>query len=340
MTNLFTSKTILIPGGSGSWGNELTRQLLEFNPAKIIIYSRGEIAQVAMQRKFNNPKLQFVIGDVRDRNALSRLFASTEIDYVFHLAALKHVPICENEPWEAVATNIAGISNVIDAVLTAGTVKKFFLVSTDKAVDPVNVYGNTKAIAEKMVIKANCRTTRTEFLTIRGGNVLGTNGSIVPYLIEQIQTKNEVTITDRRMTRYFMPVQDAIRLLFFAAEHGIGGETYVMNMPSFYIVDLALLLIDEYGNNDTKMIVTGAREGEKMHETLISKSEVPRTKYINNDFHVIYPAMNVNRLHGQHYWDDYEVFNAVNEHSEFTSYQALKSSELLKQLLQNGGFIK
>lgn len=206
MTNLFTSKTILIPGGSGSWGNELTRQLLEFNPAKIIIYSRGEIAQVAMQRRFNNSKLQFVIGDVRDRNALSRLFASTEIDYVFHLAALKHVPICENEPWEAVATNIAGISNVIDTVLTAGTVKKFFLVSTDKAVDPVNVYGNTKAIAEKMVIKANCQTQRTEFLTIRGGNVLGTNGSLVPFLIEQIRTKNEVTITDRGMTRYFMPV--------------------------------------------------------------------------------------------------------------------------------------
>jgi len=338
MSNIFQNQTILIPGGSGSWGNELTRQLLEFNPKKIIIFSRGEIAQVAMQRKFTDSRIKFVIGDVRDRSAITRVF-SQGIDYVFHLAALKHVPICENEPEEAVTTNILGIMNMIDATIQAGTVNKFFLVSTDKAVDPVNVYGNTKAIAEKMIIKANCRTEKTDFLCIRAGNVIGTNGSLVPFLIDRIKTKNEIILTDRKMTRYFMPIQDAIRLLFFAAEKGIGGEIYVMNMPSFYVDDLAKLLIAEYGNQQTRVNVTGAREGEKIHETLISRSEVPRTKYVNSDFNVIYPAVNVDRTNF-HIWDHPEFgYKTYTPSAVFDSLHSLHDIEYLRQLLQKGGFI-
>jgi UDP-N-acetylglucosamine 4,6-dehydratase len=355
MNEMFKDKTVMITGGSGSWGNELTRQLLEEKafwigpdetrpeitaPAKIIIFSRGEIAQVAMQRKFNDKRIEFVIGDVRDKEALRRVFQKP-IDYVFHLAALKHVPICENEPIEAVHTNIEGISNVITAVIQSGNVKKFLLVSTDKAVDPVNVYGMTKGIAEKLVLKANCQTDNTEFLCVRAGNVIGTNGSLVPFLIDQIKTRNEITITDRRMTRYFMPIQEAISLLFFAAEEGRGGEIYVMNMPSFYITDLAELLIEEYGNSKTVMKEIGAREGEKLHETLISQHEVRRTYRINNNYHVIYPAVFVNRTIF-HMWDHFDLISStyVDPTTVFSSENSLQSKEYLKQLLQLGGFIK
>lgn len=330
---MFENSTILITGGSGSWGNELVRQLLLRDPKRIIIYSRGEISQVAMQRKFNDKRLEFVIGDVRDTVALEKAFRRG-IDYVFHLAALKHVPICENQPYEAVKTNINGTENVIQASIRYG-VKKVIDISTDKAVDPVNVYGMTKGIGERLIIQANCQTNDTDFICIRGGNVLGTNGSLVPHFINQIKTRNFVTVTDLNMTRYFLTLEKAVHLLFFAAEEGIGGETYVMNMPSFYIHDLADILVDHYGNHSTKIKIVGKREGEKVHESLISHQEVYHTTYVNEFYYMIAPQIMVNR-NLQHSWSEQKK---VPHTASFTSKDNLQSKQYLHQLLMEGGFL-
>jgi UDP-N-acetylglucosamine 4,6-dehydratase len=348
---MYKDKTVLITGGSGSWGQELTRQLLEekafwigpdeyrperIAPKKIIIFSRGEISQVAMQRKFKDVRIEFVIGDIRDKMAVDSVF-QRGVDYVYHLAALKHVPICENQPEEAVKTNINGTINLIESALKYG-VKKVIDVSTDKAVDPVNTYGMTKGVGERLIIQANQKTKDTEFLCIRGGNVLGTNGSLVPHLINQIKTTNRLTITDEKMTRYFLTLSKAIELLFFASQEGLGGETYVMNMPSFYITDLAEILIEYYGNKQTKVDVIGKREGEKLHEVLISKHEVPYTSFVNSNYHVIYPQINVGR-NNFHIWDHLDFASPVGLSSSFTSLDNLKSKAYLEQLLKEGGFL-
>jgi len=328
---MFKNKVVLISGGTGSWGQELTKQLLEKQPNKIIVFSRGEISQVAMQRKFNDKRIEFAIGDVRDMDAVDAVM-SKGVDYVFHLAALKHVPICENQPDEAIKTNIQGTQNVIRAAIKY-KVKKFIDVSTDKAVDPINTYGMTKGIGERLVIQANCQTKDTDFLCVRGGNVLGTNGSLVPFLIDQIKTHNKVLITDSGMTRYFLTLEKAIHLLFFAVEHGRGGETYVMNMPSFHITDLVDILIEHYGNEQTIKQVIGKREGEKIHEVLISAHEISRTQCVNENYHVIYPQLNLN---GVAFWD-MELTNPI--FSSFTSKEALQDKSVLHQLLKEGGFL-
>ena len=220
---MFENKTILIDGGSGSWGNELTQQLLNREAKKIIIYSRGEISQVNMQRKFNNPSIEYVIGDIRDADAVDRLFNYNNIDYVFHLAALKHVPICENQPQEAIKTNINGTINLINSSIKHNVIK-FIDVSSDKAVAPTNMYGMTKSIGEKLTIQANMLSTYTDFVCIRGGNVLGSNGSVVPHFINQIKTKNKITITDRQMTRFFLSFKEAMDLIFEAVGDVDGQE--------------------------------------------------------------------------------------------------------------------
>jgi UDP-N-acetylglucosamine 4,6-dehydratase/5-epimerase len=328
---MFKEKTVLITGGSGSWGNELTKQLLDKDPKKIIIYSRGELAQVNMQRKFNNDTIEYIIGDIRDANAVDQLFQKN-IDYVFHLAALKHVPVCENQPQEAIKTNISGTANLINAAIKY-KVKKFIDVSTDKAVSPVNLYGMTKSIGEKLTIQANNLTEHTDFVCIRGGNVLGSNGSVVPFFIDQIKHKNKVTITDGNMTRFFLTLEEAISLLFKAAEYSIGGETYVMNMPSFYIKDLAKVLINRYGNSDTKLEEIGIREGEKIHEVLISESEMVRSYIFDNDYYVILPDIKINRKY-EH--------NSNMKHPNFETFSSLdgiKDIDFLQKLLNDGGFL-
>lgn len=328
---MFNNKTILITGGSGSWGNELTKQLLEKNPKKIIIFSRGELAQVNMERKYNNNKIQYIIGDVRDYNVVNR--SCKNVDYIFHLAALKHVPVCENNPQEAIKTNIDGTTNLINAAIE-NNVKKFIDVSTDKAVSPCNLYGMTKSVGEKLTIQANNLTDNTDFVCIRGGNVLGSNGSVVPYFIKQIKEKNEITITDPTMTRYFLTLEEAIKLLFQAAEYSVGGETYVMNMPSFKISNLGKVLIDHYGNEKTKTKIIGSREGEKINEVLISSSESKSTYKFNDDYYIILPEIKINR--------DYSHTNNLQKVSfkEFSSNDNLKDNNFLYKLLNDGGFLK
>lgn len=328
---MFKDKTILITGGSGSWGNELTTQLLEKNPKKIIIFSRGELAQVTMERKFKDDRIQFVIGDVRDYESVNRVCKG--VDYVFHLAALKHVPVCENQPQEAIKTNINGTTNLVNACIS-NEVKKFIDVSTDKAVAPTNLYGMTKSVGEKLTIQANKITDNTDFVCIRGGNVLGSNGSVVPYFINQIKTQNKVTITDSTMTRFFLTLPEAISILFQAAEFSVGGETYVMNMPSFYINDLAKVLVKYYGDKNTKIEEIGIREGEKIHEVLVSEHEAKTTYLFNNDYFVILPEIVINRNYSHIDKSKKVTFKT------FSSADNLYGESYLYDLLMKGGFLK
>jgi FlaA1/EpsC-like NDP-sugar epimerase len=327
---MFQNKTIAIFGGSGSWGQELTRQLLFREPKQIIIFSRGEILQIGMERKFNNKTVKYVIGDVRDARAIDDVVAQG-VDYIFHLAALKHVPTCENQPFEAIQTNILGINNVIEAAIKY-KVKKFIDVSTDKAVDPINLYGLAKAVGEKLTIQANCLTSDTEFICIRSGNVLGTNGSVVPFIIDQIKTTNTAKIMDEKMTRFFITFHQAIELLLYAAETGIGGETYVINMPSFYIKDLVELLVEFYGDKETKIEVLGAREGEKTNEVLISTHEIYRTYYVNKDYFVILPQLKTGRMYFYHTSASIPV-------NGLSSADNLKDKIYLRGLLKSGGYL-
>ncbi len=331
MNNLFKDKTVLITGGTGSWGNELTKQLLEKAPKKIIIFSRGELAQVNMQRRFSGSQVEYVIGDVRDADAVDRLF-SRGIDIVFHLAALKHVPVCENQPQEAIKTNIDGTANVVNASIKY-RIEKFIDVSTDKAVAPTNLYGFTKAVGEKIAIQANNLTNDTDFVCVRGGNVLGSNGSVVPLFIDQIKTKNKITVTDGSMTRYFLTLPQAIRLLFQAVTESAGGETYVMNMPSFYISDVAKALMLHYGDKETSIEEIGMREGEKADEELISVHESKRSYKFNDDYYVILPDIKIDR--------DYRYVKKLDRFigDSFSSSDNVKDVNYLKDLLDKGGFL-
>jgi len=329
---MFKDKVIAVTGGTGSWSHELTKQLLDKDPKMIILISRGELAQVMTARKFNNdPRLKFIVCDVRDDAAVDRVF-STGIDYVFHMAALKHVPVCENQPQEAIKTNINGTINIINSAIRH-KVKKVIDVSTDKAVAPTNLYGFTKAVGEKLIIQANTLTTDTDFVCIRGGNVLGSNGSVVPLFIDQIRDFNKITVTSESMTRFFLTLPEAITLLFQATENSVGGETFVMNMPAFYIGDLAKVLMKHYGDENTSMDIIGLREGEKEHEVLISEHEAHRAHVFNRNYYVMLPELNMSR--------DYTNLSGLPKvvFDSFSSSDDVQSQEYLTKLLNDGGFL-
>ncbi|HLN19072.1 MAG TPA: polysaccharide biosynthesis protein [Patescibacteria group bacterium] len=330
---MFKDSVVLITGGTGSWGQELTRQLLTNHKIKEIrIYSRGEHKQVEMKRKFQDKRIKYFIGDIRDRERVN--VAVYGVDYIFHLAALKHVPVCEENPWEAVQTNIIGIQNIIESAIEH-RVKKVIDVSTDKAVDPFNLYGVSKACGEKMTIAGN-RVDHTQFLCVRGGNVLGTNGSVIPLFREQILKLNEVTITDDRMTRFLMRLEEAIGLLLFASINSHGGEVFVMKMPACRISDLAEVMILELGNNKTRIRKIGIRPGEKLYEVLVSKYEMPRTFEIDNYF-VILPQI---KLEGtEKFYKDKQNFSCQFE--EFSSNNThILSKKEIKNLLVKDGWLK
>ena len=321
-------KKVLIIGGSGSWGQELTKQLLaRFPVEEIVIYSRGEHRQVEMARRFGEPRLRFVVGDVRDRDQLRR--AAIGVSHVFHLAALKHVPVCERNPDETVKTNVLGTMNAVEVALEAGA-ERFVLVSTDKAVDPINVYGVSKSLAEKLVVNANLQSSHTVFVCIRGGNVLGTQGSVVPLFREQLVRANEITITDRAMTRYLMRLEEAIGLIFAAAASAKGGEVFVMKMPSARVIDIAEVMISHFGNSKTRIRDIGIRPGEKLHEALLSRHEGGRAFELENYF-VILPTLDVGGVYGK--WGRTSFLN-----DEYTSLnnRFLAASELAEILHQDG----
>lgn len=309
------NQNILITGGTGSWGHELVSQILEkYHPKETRIYSRGEHKQVEMKQEFNNsPILKFIIGDIRDKNILN--LAMKNVDYVFHLAALKHIPVCEENCWEAVLTNVYGTQNIIECAIS-NNVKKVIDISTDKAVDPFNLYGVTKACGEKLIINANQNyITNTKFVCIRGGNVMGTNGSVLPLFKRQIKQNNKITITDPDMTRYLMSTREAISLIFEAAVNSIGGEIFVMRMPATRVCNIANVMIKLFGDKKTKQQIIGVRPGEKMHEILVSKNETPRTKIFNNKYYVILPqysSLNVDKYYKKLKPIEFEEFNSNN----------------------------
>jgi UDP-N-acetylglucosamine 4,6-dehydratase len=275
---------ILVTGGTGSFGKKFIKILMEeYQPARIIVYSRDELKQHEMRTAgYDHPSLRYFIGDVRDQQRLVRAFHG--VDIVVHAAALKQVPACEYNPSEAIKTNILGSSNVIEAALEAG-VKKVLALSTDKAVNPVNLYGATKLAAEKLFVQSNAYAagTTTRFSCVRYGNVVGSRGSVVPLFIRQ-RTGGQVTITDERMTRFWISLEQGVRFVIRCIEQMQGGEVFVPKIPSMKMVDLAQAIAP-----DCEIQVIGIRPGEKLHEVLINEDEA-RTTVEMEDMYVVQPA--------------------------------------------------
>ncbi len=275
---------VLVTGGTGSFGKKFAEIMLrEYHPKKLIIFSRGELKQHEMRTGgFDHEALRYFIGDVRDQSRLRR--AMSGVDLVVHAAALKQVPACEYNPVEAIATNINGAANVVDAALDAG-VKKVLALSTDKAVNPVNLYGATKLVAEKLFVQANAYsgTGPTRFSCVRYGNVLGSRGSVIPLFRAQ-RDSGTVTITDARMTRFWMTLEQGVRFVIRAIENMHGGEVFVPKIPSMNIVDVAAAIAP-----DCKRVPVGIRAGEKLHEVLVAEDEA-RNAVEFEDMFVIRPA--------------------------------------------------
>ncbi|MBN2115552.1 MAG: UDP-N-acetylglucosamine 4,6-dehydratase (inverting) [Anaerolineales bacterium] len=265
-------KTLLITGGTGSFGKKFTKiALAEKQPKKIIIFSRDELKQHEMKTQgYDHPSLRYFIGDVRDRERLVR--AMHGVDIVVHAAALKQVPTCEYNPMEAIKTNIMGTANVVEAALDAG-VKKMMMISTDKAVNPVNLYGATKLAAEKLTVQSNAYAagTATRYSCVRYGNVVGSRGSVVPLFLKQ-RASGTVTITDERMTRFWLSLEQGVRFVMSCIEQMEGGEVFVPKIPSTKVVDLAKAIAPE-----AKLNIIGIRPGEKVHEVLVSEDEARNT---------------------------------------------------------------
>ncbi|OEU41778.1 UDP-N-acetylglucosamine 4,6-dehydratase (inverting) [Methanosarcina sp. Ant1] len=274
----FDGKTILLTGGTGSFGNKFAEIILrEYNPASLRIYSRGEYNQYIMEQKFKDDRIRFLIGDVRDRARLYR--AMNNVDLVIHAAALKQVPACEYNPIEAIKTNIEGALNVIDAAID-NSVEKAMAISTDKAVHPVNLYGATKMVAEKLFIQGNTYTgkRKTRFSCVRYGNVIGSRGSVIP-LFEKQKEKGVLTITDERMTRFWLTLDQGVNFVLNSIERMHGGEIFVPKIPSMRIMDLAEAIAPE-----AKKEIMGIRPGEKLHEIMITEDEARHAKEFSDYF--------------------------------------------------------
>ncbi len=286
---MLNNKTILITGGTGSFGHHFVEYVLKnYKPKKIIIYSRDEFKQFNMQNKYKEHSdiLRFFIGDVRDKDRLER--ALKGVDYVIHAAALKQVPACEYNPIEAIKTNINGACNVIDACLDTG-VKKVVALSTDKSVSPINLYGSTKMVSDKLFAAANAYSGSdgTSFAVVRYGNVAGSRGSVIPFFQNIIDNGGkELPITDYRMTRFWISLEEGVKLVVKALEEARGGEVFISKIPSFKITDLAQAMLP-----GCEMPEVGIREGEKLHEVMVPAEDSMRT-YEYDKHYIIYPNYN------------------------------------------------
>jgi len=280
----WNDKNVLVTGGTGSFGKKFIEVMLrEFHPAKLIVFSRDELKQHEMRVSgFDHPSVRYFIGDVRDLERLRRAMHS--VDIVIHAAALKQVPACEYNPMEAIKTNILGSSNVIEAALDAG-VKKVVALSTDKAVNPINLYGTTKLAAEKLFVQSNAYAagTATRFSCVRYGNVVGSRGSVIPIFLQQ-RSNGKLTITDTRMTRFWLTLEQGVRFVIHCTEQMQGGEVFVPKIPSTRIVDLANVIAPE-----AELEVIGIRPGEKLHEVLINEDEA-RSTLERPDMFVVTPT--------------------------------------------------
>ncbi len=325
---MFKDKTILITGGTGSFGQKFTRRILnDYSPKKIIIYSRDEYKQYVMRSRFKeyDQKLRFFIGDVRDRDRLYRAFEG--VDVVIHAAALKHVPIAEYNPIEAIRTNIHGAMNIIDASIDRG-VKRIVALSTDKAVNPINLYGATKLVSDKLFVSGNAYVGAkgTTFSVVRYGNVTGSRGSVVPFFQTLIDKgEKNLPITDFRMTRFWITLDQGVNLVFKAIDEAKGGEIYVSKIPSYKITDLAKAMRADAGLEEI-----GIREGEKLHEVMITEED-SRFTYDYGDHFIIYPNFD--------WWDTKKHFKPggrlVKEGFRYSSdlnEQWLDTEEMRKRL--------
>jgi UDP-N-acetylglucosamine 4,6-dehydratase/UDP-glucose 4-epimerase len=282
---LISGKKILITGGTGSLGTALVKRLLKMKPDTIRIFSRDEWKQTQMQSEIYDKRLRFLLGDIRDKDRLNR--ALEDIDIVFHAAALKHVPVAEYNPFEFVRTNVDGTQNLIEACLN-NKIQMAVGIGTDKAVSPVNTYGATKLLMERLFVAANFYkgNRKIKFICVRYGNVLGSRGSILPKFVEQIEKGVPVTITDPNMTRFNITMNEALDLIFRAMKQGRGGEIFVPKLKAYTVKDMSEAIFESL-HKKPKIKIISSRPGERFHETLISKNEI-RNTYESNQDYIVY----------------------------------------------------
>ena len=326
---MFKNKTLLITGGTGSFGNAVLDKFIESDIAEIRIFSRDEKKQDDMRRKYQNSKLKFHIGDVRNKDSIDN--AMKGVDFVFHAAALKQVPSCEFHPMEAVRTNILGTNNVVD-VAVDNKVQKVICLSTDKAVYPINAMGVSKAMMEKVFVAKSRTSGKTKIIGTRYGNVMASRGSVIPLFHNQLINNMPLTITNPEMTRFMMTLENAVELVLYAFENGQSGDIFVQKAPSSTIGQLADVMKDIY---KSKSVITniGVRHGEKMHETLLSKEERQVSEDLGNYFRI--PADNRD-LNYEKYFDKGVKIDSSEEFNSFNTERL--SNKLLTDLLESIGY--
>ena len=326
---MFTNKTLLVTGGTGSFGNAVARRFLQSDIGEIRIFSRDEKKQEDMRHAFNSPKLKFYIGDIRNPESISE--AMRGVDYVFCAAALKQVPSCEFYPMEAVATNVIGVHNTLTAAIARG-VKNAVVLSTDKAVYPINAMGMSKALMEKVAVaKAhNLRADETTICVTRYGNVMASRGSVIPLFIAQIKAGKPITVTDPAMTRFMMTLGDAVELVLFAYNKGTGGDCFVQKAPAATIGQLARVL-QRLFNADSEIRVIGTRHGEKKHECLLNREEMVRSEDLGGYYRI---ASDNRDLNYSLYFEEGERQVSVNEDYTSGNTKQLTDEELEAMLME------
>jgi UDP-glucose 4-epimerase len=332
--NMFTDKVLLITGGTGSFGNTVLKRFLSTKVREIRIFSRDEKKQEDMRIKFNNPKLKFFIGDVRDYD--SCLKATKGVDYVFHAAALKQVPSCEFYPMEAVRTNVVGTDNILSAA-AENHVNRVVVLSTDKAVYPINSMGISKAMAEKLMLaRARAQTEgETIFCATRYGNVMASRGSVIPLFISQIEEGKSLTVTDPKMTRFLMSLEDSVDLVLYAFQNGKQGDIFVQKAPASTVEDLALALRELFKKDDPVRII-GTRHGEKLYESLISREEMVKAVDLGEYYRIPIDSRDLN--YAQYFTEGEEK---ISHQEDYTSHNTERLNvEQVKRLLLELDYVK
>ena len=325
---MFKDKKIIITGGTGSFGNAVLRRFLHTDVREIRIFSRDEKKQDDMRKEYANAKIKFHIGDVRDYDSVAN--ALVGVDYVFHAAALKQVPSCEFFPIQAVRTNILGAENVLRAAIV-NQVKKVIVLSTDKAVYPINAMGMSKALMEKVMVAYSRQQpdNGTVLCGTRYGNVMASRGSVIPLFIEQIKAKKPITITDPEMTRYLMSLEEAVELVVFAYQNGHQGDIFVQKSPASTIKDLAQALIELFAS-DTEIRIIGTRHGEKKHETLVNREEMAKAEDLPGYFRIPADVRDLN--YGKFFDNGEERVSVVQEYTSENTHR-LSVPEIKDKLL-------
>ena len=326
---MFKNKILLITGGTGSFGNAVLDKFLESQISEIRIFSRDEKKQHDMRVKYNNPKIKFYIGDVRNYESLNQ--ALIGVNYVFHAAALKQVPSCEFYPTEAVRTNVLGTENLLNAAIF-NSVEKIICLSTDKAVYPINAMGVSKAMMEKVFVAKSRLTNKTKIIGTRYGNVMASRGSVIPHFFDQIKKGNDITVTDPNMTRFMMTLDDAVNLVLFAFKNGNTGDIFVQKSPSTTIGELASTMKKIY-NSKVKIKNIGIRHSEKIHETLLSKEERIVAEELENYFRI--PCDNRDLNYNKYFFEGTKLKNKYDEYNSFNTHR-LNESQLIDLLFSIG----